>query len=417
MDTLKNSVLVIPALNPDEKLLELVADTHESFKHIIIVNDGSREDLLWVFDTLKSSYTNLTVLVHEENKGKGVALKTAFSYYINDAKCFEGASGIVTADADGQHAPADMIKMGEIIAQSGSNTFYIGVRDLKSEVVPKRSRIGNSISAWAFKLLYGVNLNDTQSGLRGFSNDVIERLIPVKGQRFEYETNMLICLKRAGIAINQLPIETRYFPSHRSFYKTFSDSMKVFACLMRGLGGYLISSAASAVTDVLAFYLLYTFAFTFLGVEIRLLTATVTARVLSSFVNFILNKSLAFSHRADGAKTFAKYYTLWAVQLSASYGIVLGFTYLFGGGEVFIKIVVDLLLALVSYRVQLLWVFRHKQQKTEKLQSKTLRRKKPARPCRAQLFSCLKGASVKKARTQYIIKATNEESPFESAYE
>ena len=91
-----------------------------------------------------------------------------------------------------------------------------------------------------------------------------------------------------------------------------------------------------------------------------MLISTVVARIFSSIVNFVFNRFITFGGKLISKRSIIKYYTLWFIQLMLSYVMVLVFSTLFGGGEIIIKLIVDLVLALASYQIQLKWVFKRK---------------------------------------------------------
>ena len=94
-----NVQVIIPSLNPDEKLASTAAGMIEKgFTDVILVDDGSNEECRKEFEKIKEKYPdNITVLVHEVNKGKGRAMKTAFEYVLKERK---DSQGVVTVDGD-----------------------------------------------------------------------------------------------------------------------------------------------------------------------------------------------------------------------------------------------------------------------------------------------------------------------------
>jgi len=182
------SVVLIPSLNPDNKIIDLVQKLIElNINNIIIVNDGSDNSCLPVFDKLKRDY-NCTVISHEKNMGKGAALKTGI-----DAihKMGLEIAGYVTADADGQHSPNDIARIAEELNKNPSS-LILGVRDFNKKNVPFKSKYGNKITSLIFLLTSGRRCSDTQTGLRGIPFNFTDELLKISGRRFEYETNMLI---------------------------------------------------------------------------------------------------------------------------------------------------------------------------------------------------------------------------------
>ncbi|MBQ8374961.1 MAG: bifunctional glycosyltransferase family 2/GtrA family protein [Clostridia bacterium] len=357
-----NAALAIPALNPTPAFFYLVESLTKHFGDIIIVNDGSDETHSDVFREIKRVFgEKIRLLSHEQNRGKGAALKTAFAYYLeSDLK--DRYLGVVTMDCDGQHEVSDAVKLDAALGQEHCRCIHIGCRNLNSKVMPFRSKLGNKATALAFSLLYGVKLKDTQTGLRGFSGDILDWLVGLQGDRFEYEMNMLIHSKEAEIALIEHSITTKYEVNHTSHYHTVSDSLRVAKVLAKPLLFFILAAAVAGAVDLGGFSLLYYALLPALGVkdlEVALLFATVLSRVLSSGVNFACNRFLTFGGKNISRSSIFKYYSLWLVQMGASYGLVLLFTSMLGGA-VWVKLIVDFCLSLISYQVQMHWVFKKK---------------------------------------------------------
>lgn len=348
--------IVIPALNPSERLLDFVEElSARGLRHIFIINDGSAQAFDPVFDKLKTS-GHCIILTHERNLGKGSALKTAFHYIMRQ---FPGDSlaGVVTADADGQHRVEDVLRVAAEL-QSSHNTVVLGSRTFEKGKTPFRSLFGNKVTSRIFQGLYGVYLKDTQTGLRGIPMDALEWSVRIAGSRYEYEINFLIQAKRRNYSFTELNIETLYFDNNKdSHYNPLKDGARVFVTMLAGLARYAYSSVASAATDVIAFFLLNQFIFAGLDVRLRLFLATLLARIASSAINFSLNQSVFSSAENRSKMQAVRYYTLWCFQLLASYGLVYLFSF-FSFSDTVSKILVDLVLAVISYQVQLNWVFR-----------------------------------------------------------
>ncbi|MEG1998047.1 MAG: GtrA family protein, partial [Clostridiales bacterium] len=298
-----------------------------------------------------------TVLHHARNLGKGQALKTAFLCYMqNYSHCFQG---VIMADADGQHMPEDICRIAALLDDT-QEEILLGCRDFNLPTVPRRSRIGNRLTSTVFRILYGSQLNDTQTGLRGLSNQQLSWICKLPGSRFEFEINMLIESRKRGVTFHQIPISTVYFDNNaNSNYHTIRDSWPIMLALLSGLFEYLLSAAASGVIDLGLFLLLNALLPTWLQTGLRLAIALCSARIASSLLNYTLNRKLVFGANRRKRSSVGRYYILWGCQLSLAWV----FVYL---GEMtipihvgWIKIMVDLLLALLSYQIQLHWVFAH----------------------------------------------------------
>ena len=222
-------VPIIPAYNPDKKLVKLVNELKEKFDKIIIVNDGSASNSIFKKIAKEPS---CIILTHEVNKGKGEALKTAYGYYLDNLS--NRYQGIVTMDADGQHAISDAIEMTKLVEKL--NKAVLGTRLFNTKETPLRNKIGNRITSHAFKWIYKVYIKDTQTGLRAFPNRLIPLMINITGSRFEYEMNVLIELIRQKEDIYEYDIRTIYSENSnkKSHFKVFSDSYKIYKLMFKG---------------------------------------------------------------------------------------------------------------------------------------------------------------------------------------
>lgn len=353
---LANCVIVIPALDPDQTLPAYAAALLErGAEGIVVIDDGSGQSSRPVFAELEA-LEGCTVLRHERNQGKGRALKTAFSY-IRGMAAFQGMA-VVTADADGQHAVQDVCAVGQAALEE-TDRLVLGVRDLTLPQVPPRSKLGNRLSSWAFHALYGVRLGDTQTGLRGIPWELLDWCGTVAGERFEYEMNMLIRAARERVGLRQTAIQVIYYDNNAGTHlRAVRDSWRVFAILISGLGWYALSSVLSAVTDVLAFWLCSAVLFRPLSDLACYWWSTLTARALSSSLNYTLNRRYVFGGSPQG-RTVLRYYCLWFCQLLCSYLLLLALEWLLPGIYPTVnKALGDIILAICSYQIQMYWVFR-----------------------------------------------------------
>ncbi len=234
-----NCAVIIPSLNPIPELPDFVQELLSmGVSEVIVVNDGSDYKYEYIFEALKQ-ISHCTVLTHEVNRGKGRALKTAFSFFLEH---FSYMNGVVTADADGQHSVEDICNLCNILSVK-KEVLILGVRDFHENNVPKRSYIGNMLTSTIFHLLYGCKLNDTQTGLRGISTKELPEMIGLKGERYDYEINMLIKARTINLKLYTVPIKTLYFDNNSgSHYSTVKDSIFIFFRLILGLIERFISS-------------------------------------------------------------------------------------------------------------------------------------------------------------------------------
>jgi len=167
-------------------------------------------------------------LRHDVNRGKGAALKTAFAAIARD---FPDAVGVVTADADGQHLPADIAAVAKSTMENPGR-ITLGVRAFDGEV-PLRSRFGNAWSRWFFFLLTGTMVYDTQTGLRGIPCKFLRALCDIPGDRYEYEGRMLVAAALMKAKPVQVRIKTVYLEGNRtSHFNPIRDSIRTQAALL-----------------------------------------------------------------------------------------------------------------------------------------------------------------------------------------
>lgn len=350
-----NAVILIPSLEPDERLPAYAAALLEKgFTRLVIVDDGSGAKYQPIFDRL-AAMEGVTVLHHEINRGKGAALKTGYAYI---QQHMTEAVGVITADADGQHTVDDCWRLAQALCQ-GKDEMYLGSRDFSLDNVPPKSRFGNRTTSLVFKLLYGQWLPDTQTGLRAFPAHRLGFMQQVTGDRFEYEMNVLIACARANMPMVPITIETIYENENAgTHFHPIRDSYRIYKVI---LGNFIIFMGASIVSFLIdngVFTLLDQVFFkdTFLG---SIALSTILARCVSAPCNFLMNRSLVFKVKGNTGRTALRYATLCVGILLCSSGALevlsaLGMPKVL---DTLAKVIIDILLYLVSYRVQNKWVF------------------------------------------------------------
>ena len=359
MSNIDTISIVIPALNPSETLVHVANGLIDAgFRDIIIVNDGSDQAHEEPFEII-GQHPECTILSHPRNIGKGAALKTAFSFF-NQSR--EGQKGVVTVDADGQHLCGDVVECALAIIRS-DESVVMGVRDFYSDDVPKRNSLGNRITAFSFRLLFGITLRDTQTGLRGLPSQYVPLMLDVPGTRFEYETNMLLEIERLGIPFLQIDIATVYEEgsNKRSHFRPFVDSAIIFARILK----YALSSVLSFFLDIGVFWIAIRVLSGFFG-PWSIPACTAIARVFSSFFNFNLNKLFVFKQKKAYGNHLWRYYTLAVAQMLVSAGLLWILARLLNAPGAawlltLLKMLVDTTLFFLSYYIQRRWVFKKRQ--------------------------------------------------------
>ena len=364
-------IVLIPSLDPDHKLIRTVESLiGEGFSKILLVNDGSKKENLHIFDEL-AMHNEVSVIGYEKNQGKGYALKYGFKHVLEN---FPDAKGVLTADGDGQHLAFDCMKTAEAMLKR--DEIVLGCRNFKDPSVPKRNKAGNTISIFVYNFLCGIKLSDTQTGLRAIPARYLEPFAYVEGNRFEYETNTLLYMKKNNISFSEVSISTVYEEDSNqgSHFKVVSDSIKIYKPLLK-FGGpmllkFICGSLLSTLIDLGCFTLLTwlldkLFAKKaepdFLAIIGSVFIAGFIARVLSSLFNYTFNRNAVFKDKKSAKHTILKYYVLAALIFGASTIAVSAISFIFGKhgiAKTIIKFIVDALLFIISYKVQREWVFK-----------------------------------------------------------
>ena len=354
-------IALIPAYEPDEKILGISAELKQKGFDIVIVDDGSGPDYSELFEELSQE---AIVLTHTSNRGKGAALKTGMSY-INKYMAYtesvitpcgtQTVSGkdavIVTVDADGQHLPDDVLRVAEI-AENRRDALVLGSRALADEV-PVRSKIGNTITRHVYSVTTGVHIHDTQTGLRAFHRSMIPRLLKIEGDRYEYEINMLMELAAEGVPIIEERIETVYEDNNKgSHFRTVRDSFRVYREILKFSASSLVSFAIDYVT-----YALLLAATGAAGIANGLIISNIGARVVSGAANYTLNRKLVFKSRTGFAKSAVQYFTLAAFILAGNTIVLSTLTGTFGINSLVAKLITEALFFTISWTVQRYVIF------------------------------------------------------------
>lgn len=359
---------VVPSLNPTDRLTDTVDGLLEAgFSQIILVDDGSRPDTRPFFEAA-ASRPEVVLLRHEVNRGKGAAMKTAFSWLLEHRP---GCAGVVTVDGDGQHHPKDaMACAGQMLEE---HRLILGCRDFSQSDVPPRSRMGNRITCAVFRIFCGLAISDTQTGLRAIPMEYLPRLTAVAGERYEYETNMLLALRDLDIPWGEVEIRTIYLDENReSHFHPVRDSWKIYKLILARFFRYTLSSLASAIADTGLFALLSALLAGLLAGTALTAASAIGARALSSLLNFTLNRRLVFRSGAPLSRALGRYYALALPLLLCQFLLTEGAFRAahIGDRQTFLRTAVYAgvmtVLFVASYVIQRRWVFARKEREERK---------------------------------------------------
>jgi glycosyltransferase involved in cell wall biosynthesis len=309
--------------------------------NIVIVDDGSKEAFKYIFDT--TSKLGCTILTHEKNKGKGAALKTGIKYI----KQTKEADGVVTADCDGQHLAKDIVKIAESIKEQ-NNSIVLGTRRFVGKV-PFRSRFGNSLTRTLLSFASGTKVYDTQTGLRGFSLQMLDWLCEISGDRFEYEMNMLLEATPAGYSFKEIDIETVYLEQNKSsHFHPLKDSLKVYLPILK----FSMSSLLSGILDFILLGIIQLF-------TSNLFLAVVGARICSAVLNYTVNRFYVFSKFKDASikASLRRYFILATLVMIVNYGVIDIYFSIIGLSLFLAKVLTEITIFFFSFWSQRKFVF------------------------------------------------------------
>ncbi|KAA3646204.1 MAG: glycosyltransferase [Chloroflexi bacterium] len=298
--------VLIPAYNPTEQLVDLTQELSQTnVDAIVIVNDGSTDDTHAAIFANVRNLPKVTLIEYAQNRGKGAALKVGLAHIQKHVK----TSGVVTADADGQHITKDVLAIGEAIPQN-PNALLLGSREV--DEMPTKSYLGNSITRFVFRVFFGLNISDTQTGLRGFATDLIDLLLTIPYDRYEFESEMLMVCNRNGVAMVEHRIETIYIENNAaSSFNPWVDSTRIYFVLFR----YVFASLAAAIVDYIVFFIV-------LPLNENTLFSIFIARAVSLLVNYFLLRTRVFFATGTVRQTFPRYVALVIVSGFIASGLI-----------------------------------------------------------------------------------------------
>lgn len=341
-------VILIPCYNPDEIVLKsFLKDLSEIYQNIVFINDGCAKEHNTFFQKLEKKYP---VIRHYKNFGKGRGIKNGINYILNH---YPNCKSIITADCDGQHCVKDITKLYKSSLKN-QDSLILGVRNFDEAIVPFKSRFGNKITRSIFKMFVGLTISDTQTGLRAMSKSIAEQMLTINGERYEYETNVLIACKTEDIPIVEIPIKTIYIDKNcKSHFNPIKDSIMIYKLFIK----YIATALSSFILDI------YLFSF-FLGIyNIKsIVFATITARLLSSIYNYFVNAKLVF--KKMNKTSILKYFLLVVVQMLVSAYVVSWICKITWFKPIPLKIVIDSIIFIANFIIQREFIFKKKKLST-----------------------------------------------------
>lgn len=255
-------------------------------------------------------------------------------------------------DCDGQHIIEDVNKCARLLREN-PNKFILGVRDFNNKDIPFRSRFGNKCTNFVFRFFCGLDLKDTQTGLKGFNKMMIPLLMEVQGERFEYASSVLLATKTAGIDIIQFPIQTIYLNGNEtSHFNPLVDSIRIYSLIVK----YCLSSLMASIVDITVFSIAV--AILKNRVDSYILIASFLGAIVAGCFNFWFNRRVVFKSDGNVWSQGVKYVVTVLSHAVLSGFLVMIFTRYLRIPETFIKIIVDCVLFFLVFQIQDKWIFK-----------------------------------------------------------
>ena len=340
--------ILIPALNPGVALVSLAEVLSATAIPVVIVDDGSDGKSADIFQKAEG-LQGVTVLKHAVNLGKGAALKTGINFILaHRPEC----AGIVTADADGQHHPEDILRIVQKLREE-PDALVLGARTFGS-ATPLRSRFGNLVTRNVMRLLVGKSLADTQTGLRGIPVPLLLKSLKFGAPGYEFELEVLMAAKHLRTRVVEVPIRTIYEPGNpTSHFQPLHDSLRIYLVLLR----FSLISFCSAALDNALFWL----AFALTG---SLISAQLAARIVSVLFNYAAVRKAAFHTEEPHELVLPRYLALAAANVAASWIVIRLITASLPVAVFPAKLIAETLLFLANFVLQRDFVFTRRAGKT-----------------------------------------------------
>jgi glycosyltransferase involved in cell wall biosynthesis len=212
---------VIPAYQDEKHIGDIVRRTCERLDHVLVIDDGSSDQT-----AQRAREGGAEVIIHDQNRGKGEAIKTGLGYWLN-----REVTWVSLLDSDGQHLPEEIDRFIAAAASATRPTFFVGTRMSNLAGMPFIRRVVNRYMSRGISRLCGQKIPDTQCGFRMLDRQLIPELLG-GGDRFDYETEVLIIASCKGYRIESVPITTVY-TDQVSKIRPVRDTVRFFKLMWR----------------------------------------------------------------------------------------------------------------------------------------------------------------------------------------
>jgi putative flippase GtrA len=209
------------------------------------------------------------------------------------------------------------------------------------------------VTRFIYRLATGIAVQDTQTGLRAFNTGLTDFMLGIKGERYEYEMNVLLECPNNGVAIMEVKIKTVYFDNNSaSHFNTVRDSIRIYLEIIK----FAASSFISFLVDYGLFSLLSVL-LSGLGSGISIPLSNITARIVSASLNYSLNKRFVFRDKGRVLKSAVQYFALAACILVGNTLLLNYFVNSLAVNRYAAKIITEIAFFIISWLVQRFAIF------------------------------------------------------------
>lgn len=192
-------VALIPALNEEATIGDVVGGVSAFVARTVVVSDGSRDTTVE-----RALAAGATVLTHTEPAGKGQAIRTGLAHILREWDM----DFVLILDGDLQHVPSEASRLIEAARETGAD-LVVGERQFDRRAMPASRYYANVVGSWALSSFMGSALRDTQCGYRLFRAAMLRRL-RLRATGYDVETEMLVKVGRLGGRIVHVPVTAVY---------------------------------------------------------------------------------------------------------------------------------------------------------------------------------------------------------------
>jgi glycosyltransferase involved in cell wall biosynthesis len=228
----------VPVYNNGSTIQRIASECRSCLNNVLVVDDGSTDaDIPGMFKD-----TDIAVIRHEKNRGKGEAIMTAAKYIAEKGGLF-----IITIDADGQHYPKDILKFLPLLPDDGPS-IIVGCRNFNADNIPKSSRFGRKFANFWLRVETGVSIDDCQSGFRAYP---VKHLLELKlhGSHYDFESEVLARAFWAGLELKTVEVDV-WYPEPRkriSSFRPVIDNIRISLMHARLVGKRILQKTGDIV--------------------------------------------------------------------------------------------------------------------------------------------------------------------------